>query len=118
MKNRTNIFVSVVVLIVYGTLTLVAVPLHHHDDPLYATGSGTHSIVSHDDALHCRHHVIESYDECTICSVVSHSISAKVVAVLPQTDPVSSEYSSTFFFSAALDVYSSLSRRGPPVHLG
>ena len=118
MKNKTISFVSTLLLIVYGTLTFVAVPFHHHDNPLDATGSGSQTITQHDDALHCRHHGIESYDDCTICSIVSHSTTAKVVAVLPQIDPTSSEYVSTFFFSAALEIYSSLSRRGPPLHLG
>ncbi|MEI7907897.1 MAG: hypothetical protein WCI84_11135, partial [Bacteroidota bacterium] len=68
MKNRTSAFVSVVLLIVYGTLTFVAVPLHFHEDALFTTGSGTQTLVQHHDALHCRHHVIESHDNCTLCT--------------------------------------------------
>jgi hypothetical protein len=118
MKNKTISFVSTVLLIVYGTITFVAVPFHHHDDSLFATGSGHQTVAHHDDALHCRHHVIESCDDCTICSVISHSTTAKVIAVLPQFDPAPSEYISAFSFTTAHDTYSSFSRRGPPAQLG
>ncbi|MDP1677616.1 MAG: hypothetical protein Q8L88_12225 [Bacteroidota bacterium] len=117
MKNRTNIFVSVVLLIVYGTLTLVTVPLHFHEDPLFVSGNGEHRVVQHDDAFHCHHHVVEIHTDCTICSFISHSSCSKVVAVVPQFNPKSVEYISTFCIAIIDQHASSHSRRGPPVTL-
>ncbi|MFA5834723.1 MAG: DUF2946 family protein [Bacteroidota bacterium] len=114
MKNRTNNFVSVIVLILYGTLTSVTVPFHFHEDSPFATGSGVHTIVQHDDASHCHHHSIDSHDDCTLCSFVSHSGLCKASSVVPLIDPVSQEYISHFSFTAVIDFHSTHSRRGPP----
>ncbi len=117
MKNRTNTFVSVVLLIVYGTLTFVTVPLHHHEDPLFISGRGEQKIVQHDDALHCKHHSIDVHVDCTICSFVSHSAFTKIIAVVPQFNPKLIEYVSTFSLAVVQDVFSSHSHRGPPINL-
>jgi hypothetical protein len=117
MKNRTNTFVTVVLLIVYGTLTFVAVPFHHHEDSLFISGRGDQTIAQHDDALHCRHHVIEVHGDCTICSFLSQTDVSKVIAVNLQFNPKSVEYSSTFSFSGIQNFYLSHSHRGPPVNL-
>lgn len=117
MKNRTNTFVSVVLLIVYGTLTFATVPLHYHVDTLFTSGRGEQTIVQHDDALHCKHRVSEVHVDCTICSFVSHSAVSKVIAVIPQFNPKSVEYVSAFFLAGIHDFYLSHPRRGPPVSI-
>lgn len=117
MKSRTNTFVSVILLIVYGTLTFVIVPLHFHEDPLFTGGRGGQTIVQHDDALHCKHRIIDVHVDCTICSFVSHSSVSKVIAVIPQFKPKIVQYTSTFFLTTAQNVYPSHCRRGPPVNL-
>jgi hypothetical protein len=117
MKRRTNTFVSVILLIVYGTLTFVTVPLHFHEDPLFANGRGGQTIGQHDDALHCKHRIIEVHVDCTICTFVSHSSVTKVITVIPQISPKLVEYVSTFLLTVKQDPYSSHSRRGPPVNL-
>ncbi len=117
MKRRTNTFVSVILLIVYGTLTFVTVPLHFHGDPLFTSGRGGQTIVQHEDALHCKHRVIEIHDDCTICSFVSHSSVTKVIAVIPQFNPKIVHYTSTFFLTTTQNVNTSHFRRGPPVNL-
>lgn len=60
MSKRINIL-SLMLLVVYGTLTLVAVPLHQHtmdyvDTPQY------HSVIFHHTA------------DCGVCTFASHSI--------------------------------------------
>jgi len=117
MKNRTNIFVSVILLIVYGTLTFVGVPLHFHEDPLFVSGNGEQSIVQHDDALHCHHHAVEIHTDCTLCSFISHTAFSKIVSILPQFNPKSALYFLAFSFAEVLDLFSSHSHRGPPVNL-
>jgi len=114
MKNRANIFVSVVLLIVYGTLTFVAVPLHFHEDSLFVSGNGDQRIVQHDDALHCQHHAVEIHADCTLCSFISHSSCSKVIAVIPQSNSTSVEYASALFVAVIHQHCSSHSHRGPP----
>ena len=116
MKNRTHSFVSFVVLVVYGTLTFVAVPLHFHEDSLLTTGRGVHALVQHDDALHCHHRVIESHDDCTICTFVLQTAAPKIIAVLPHVTSNSVEYISASCGVVIHEVYSTHSRRGPPVN--
>jgi hypothetical protein len=115
MKNRTKAFVSVILLIVYGTLTFVAVPLHYHQDPLFVTGSGAQAFVQHDDVLHCRHHVIESHDNCTLCTFTTQTAVTNVFSVLPRVNTKSLEYLSTSFVAAIHTNTPAHFRRGPPV---
>lgn len=117
MKNRTNIFVSVVLLIVYGTVIFVAVPLHFHEDPLSIGGNGKQTIAQHDDAAHCHHRPADVHLDCTICSFVSHSSFSKVIAIVPQSNPKPVEYASKFFFAVIQQYNITHLRRGPPTNL-
>ncbi|GEM_PF-3928680 len=101
-------------LVVYGTLALVAVPFHHHDDEMFASGRGEQTIAQHADALHCKHRAIETHSDCTICSFASHTVTTSVVAVVPQFKPKSTEHITACFFAVILHASSSHSHRGPP----
>ncbi|MFA6456946.1 MAG: hypothetical protein WCW40_09005 [Bacteroidota bacterium] len=118
MYSRTNTFVSVLLLIIYGTLTFVSVPYHFHDDTLFATGSGLHTFAQHDDAHHCHHHSIEVHDDCIICSAASQSMAAAAGTVIPITPPTAGVCTLAIFSAVTSDAHSSHSLRGPPVVLG
>lgn len=114
MKSRTNTVVSVIVLLVYGTLAMVSVPFHFHDDALLTTGSGVHELTQHHDATDCHHHVIGSHDDCTICSVVSQSLVTRSTFAAPAADDVALFKPTVVQFAVERDYHSTQSRRGPP----
>ncbi|MFA6468551.1 MAG: DUF2946 family protein [Bacteroidota bacterium] len=118
MSNRTKTFVSVLLLIVYGTLTFVSVPYHVHDDSSLATGSGQHEFAQHDDAHQCKHHSIELHDDCVICNSVFHSTAVAVGTIVPMASPTTLIYSPAFSSVSTSNVHSSHSHRGPPIILG
>lgn len=117
MMNRTNRFVPVLLAILYGTLALVSVPFHFHDDLRDATGSGVHAFAQHADASHCQHQSIVGHDDCTLCSAVSqHSSARPVTLIAPERPdpallrPVSSQIDEQ-------DHRTSPSLRGPPASM-
>lgn len=118
MINRTKSFVSVLTLIIYGTLAFVSVPLHFHQDVLLSSGTGMHAFAQHADALHCQHQSIESHSDCTLCSITSSFHYSIVTATIPPSDPLRRDYSTVLpsFSQQQLDNF--LSRRGPPAFLG
>ncbi len=115
MNQRTNILVSVLVLLIYGTLTFVAVPFHHHDHPLFMTGSGIHSLTQHEDALNCHHHIADIHDDCTVCSISSRASLVKVVGVLPRIETDRVQHPLFLHIAAVEAVHSAHAHRGPPV---
>jgi hypothetical protein len=114
MTNRTTSFVSVVTLIIYGTLALVSVPLHFHQDVPLNSGSGQHAITQHDDALHCTHRAIEGHNDCTLCSIGSYTAGYRVIAVVPQLNILLTDQVTGLLFYEELSFSSAHSRRGPP----
>jgi hypothetical protein len=113
VNSRTRTFVSVLTLIIYGTLALVSVPLHFHQDvPL--GGGGAQAFAQHADAQHCGHRAVESHFDCTLCSVVTQFHQALVTATVPLTDPVLREHCTSTQFYAQQQFTCVLSRRGPP----
>ncbi|MCK9410536.1 MAG: hypothetical protein WCX28_06060 [Bacteriovoracaceae bacterium] len=117
MKDRTKTFVSVALLIIYGTLALVSVPLHFHQDVMLSSGTGSHTFAQHEDALHCEHHAIESHTDCTLCSTATHFHYSSVIAIVPLIDSVIGEHAETFQHPLQQCFHSVLSRRGPPILL-
>ncbi len=115
MTSRINRFVSVLILMVYGTLALVSVPFHFHDADLLATGSGVHAFAQHHDAADCHHHVIGSHDDCTVCSVVTHSVTTRNSYSAPIADDTAQGKPAVVQFAVEHDYHSTQSRRGPPV---
>lgn len=102
MKKYVNIF-SVLMLIVYGTFTLVAVPLHHHSQENVGTTKHSNTHASHD---------------CAVCSFASTSIlfqpSVHSVVVV--------EYAEKIYFADYKNKLASVfskefPRRGPPVSI-
>ncbi len=112
MKNRIHKFVSVILLIVYGALTLVIAPAHHHE--IVSGSASEQTILQHDDAQNCKHRAIESHFDCTICSFISHTVTTTVVAVVSHFNPKSIHQNTTFFFVAVSEVNSTHTLRGPP----
>jgi hypothetical protein len=114
MKSRTNTFVSVLVLMVYGTLAMVSVPFHFHEDSIFATGSGLHEIVQHHDATDCHHHDVGSHDDCTVCSIASHAKITHFSALLRQPKVASVIFAVVSHRTIPHHFLSAISRRGPP----
>lgn len=107
-------FVSVAMLIVYGTLAMVSVPFHFHEDSIFATGSGEHAFVQHEDAEDCHHRIIESHGDCTVCSAASHSVLFGTAVIVRHSDDPSPIRLSVVRIIIEHDHHSSHSRRGPP----
>ena len=116
MKNRIQNFVSVLLLIVYGTLTFVTVPLHQHSTEVTGCAHGEQTVSTHADADNCKHRSIEIHSDCGICSYASQSVKISVVQSVPQL------FSDLHFSHEVLFVITSnysliYPRRGPPTFL-
>jgi len=112
MKNRIHKFVSVILLIVYGALTLVIAPAHHHE---IVSGSASEQMISqHDDAQDCSHHPIGVTSGCAICSVVTNTVTMTVNTVGYKIHPQLLQHYTSVYSVVALDIFSTNTRRGPP----
>jgi hypothetical protein len=104
MKRHIDIL-TVVMVVIYGTLTLVAVPMHHHaleyvDTPQYHSTAVNHGV------------------ECSICTFSSLSAAvypptASTILDLGADSPMIVEHNNTH--TTVVDP--TISRRGPPVIL-
>lgn len=105
MKKNLNIL-SLLVLVVYGTLTLAAVPMHQHAMN-YVDTPQVHSVLTHHGL------------DCSVCTFVSQTIGTPLVSANGIVLPEQSEKPS--FVQLPKEYTSQFSkeypRRGPPAIL-
>lgn len=114
-KRSTTNLVAVCTLIVYGTLALVSVPLHFHGEDLFTSGPGVLSFTQHADAGHCAHKPLEAHqDDCTLCTIISHSLQTRLLAVLPAPETRPATFSDAHRGDTLQPFHSTPTLRGPP----